>query len=479
MAYPEWVEKQRRPGTNIAQIRGKFYLYEVSSAWDKEKKRAVKKTGKYLGRITEEGLIPPKKKDEAVHSVATKEYGASRIMSCLGSDIYNALKERFGTEADTIFTLAILRAIEKCPYKRAAFLYERSYLSEVFGKLPLSGASISGFLRSLGEKREKMVGFMKDFTGDIEHILFDGTSIISNSKNLEINRVGYNSHRQYDPQINLLYAFSAEERMPAYYRIVPGNVRDVTSFRLAVEESGITNMVVIADKGFGSAANFEMLEQNKLKYIIPLRRNNGLFDRDKLKAGDRSALDGYFMFDGRVIWYYSYRKDGRRVVVYLDNDLKNEEEKDYLSRVDSNMEDYSKEKFLEKQYDFGTIVLCTNLEDTPDELYSLYKSRCDIEQNFDFLKNLLEVDTLYLQDKYAVEAWAFINHISLMLVHILYNRLRVKKKLSAYSVSDFIFHLKYIHKIKINNSWFTSEISGKTQKLLADLDLPITCFLES
>ena len=112
MAYPEWVEKQRRPGTNIAQIRGKFYLYEVSSAWDKEKKRAVKKTGKYLGRITEEGLIPPKKKDEAVHSVATKEYGASRIMSCLGSDIYNALKERFGTEADTIFTLAILRAIE-------------------------------------------------------------------------------------------------------------------------------------------------------------------------------------------------------------------------------------------------------------------------------------------------------------------------------------------------------------------------------
>ena len=139
----------------------------------------------------------------------------------------------------------------------------------------------------------------------------------------------------------------------------------------------------------------------------------------------------------------------QEVVVYLDNDLKNEEEKDYLSRVDSNMEDYSKEKFLEKQYDFGTIVLCTNLEDTPDELYSLYKSRCDIEQNFDFLKNLLEVDTLYLQDKYAVEAWAFINHISLMLVHILYNRLRVKKKLSAYSVSDFIFHLKYIHKIKI------------------------------
>lgn len=44
MAYPEWAEKQRRPGTNISCIRGKYYLYDVASVQNKQKGRAQKKT---------------------------------------------------------------------------------------------------------------------------------------------------------------------------------------------------------------------------------------------------------------------------------------------------------------------------------------------------------------------------------------------------------------------------------------------------
>jgi len=475
MAYPDWIEKHRAKGTNISCIRGKYYLYEATSVWNKEKGRAQKKTGKYLGRITEDGLIPPRKQQEKTPAVVTtKEYGASSILCELGNEIHKRLKEKFPKEADTIFSLAVLRVIERCPYKRAAFLYEKTFLSETFGKLPLSGASISGFLRVLGQDREKIVGFMKEFTDGTEKILFDGTNIITKSGNLEINRLGYNSHRQYDPQINLLYAFSAEKKLPIYYRIVSGNIKDVTSFSQAVIESGISDMVVIADKGFGSEANFEMLEANGLKYIVPLRRNNGLFIRDKMQVGNRDAFDGYFMFNGRVIWYYSYEVDEKKLVVYLDNDLKNEEEKDYIRRIEANNEDYTHEGFLKKQYDFGTIIFRTNLDTDAEKLYCLYKSRGEIEQSFDFLKNLLELDIVYLQDKYAVEAWAFINHISLMLTFLVYNLLRSKNQLSKYSVSDFLFHLKYIHKVKVNNLWLTSEISGKTIKLLTSLDLHIT-----
>ena len=42
--YPEWVTKHRRKGTNISCIRGKYYLYEVGSKWNKEKGRAQKIT---------------------------------------------------------------------------------------------------------------------------------------------------------------------------------------------------------------------------------------------------------------------------------------------------------------------------------------------------------------------------------------------------------------------------------------------------
>lgn len=475
MAYPEWVEKQRRPGTNINRIRGKYYLYEVTSVWNKEKKRAQKKTGKYLGRITEEGLIPPRKKKENVDSeVSTREYGASSVLFEMGQPIYKELQDRFPSEAKTIFALAVLRVMEKCPFKRAEFLYERSYLSEVFGNLALSPASITAFLKKFGMKREQLVGFMKGCLVNSQYVLFDGTNIISDSTEMNINRIGYNSHRQYDPQINLMYAFSTDEHRPGYYRVLPGNIRDVSSFKTCVKELGIKNTVLIADKGFGSESNFELLKQSDLQYIIPLRRNNGHCNREKLVAGDKSKFDGYFLFHGRAVWYYEYTEGDRRYIMYLDETLKAKEERDYLQRLEENKEGYTDKEFVEKQSHFGTIAFHTNLTDHPKNIYSLYKTRGEIEQTFDFLKNLLDQDHTYLQSNYAVESWAFINHISLMLVYEIYHRLKNAELLEKYSVQDFITHLKYIHRLKINNSWVTGEISTKTQKLLDALDIHIT-----
>ena len=475
MAYPEWVEKQKRPGTNISCIHGKYYLYEATSVWDPEKKRARKKTGKYLGRITEDGLIPPReKKQQAVSEVATKECGACTTLNRIGKDIHEKLKEYFPSEADRIFSLAVLRVIEKCPFKRAAFLYERSFLSEIYGDIPMSSASLSAFLQELGTKRPQFVGFMKEYLSKEQYVLFDGTNIISNSDHMDINRIGYNSHRQFDPQINLLYAFSACSHTPGYYRVLPGNIRDVSAFKQCVQESAISNMVVVADKGFGSEANFKMLEDNGLKYIVPLKRNNSAIQREKLKTGNKADFDGHFRFNNRVVWYYSYFLDGKHIYVYLDSDLRNKEEKDYIRRIDENCEDYSVESFMEKQYDFGVIAFRTNINDTAENLFHLYKTRGEIEQSFDFLKNLLEQDHTYLQSIYSVEAWAFINHISLMLVYAVYARLKSADLLSKYSVSDFLIHLKYIHAVKINSSWVTGEISGKTQKLLDALKIHIT-----
>ena len=55
MPHPEWAVKFRRPGTELRCIKGRYCLYECTSVYDKEKKRVVKKTGKYLGSITEHG----------------------------------------------------------------------------------------------------------------------------------------------------------------------------------------------------------------------------------------------------------------------------------------------------------------------------------------------------------------------------------------------------------------------------------------
>ena len=440
--YPNWVEKYRQKGTNISCIKGRYYLYAVSSVWNKEKKRAQKITTGYLGRITEEGLIPPKEKTLKVDMpITVKEYGASNVLNTIGGDILNELRNAFPAHGELIFTIAALRVIERCPFKRVEHFYNKSFLSETFKGLKLSGKDLSFFLNDFGGNREQIAKFMKHFIAGNEHIVFDGTNIVSKSEKMSINRVGYNASRSYDPQVNLLYAFACDIKLPVYYRIIPGNVRDITAFKLSVSEAGLENMVIVADKGFGSEANFNMLNDAGLKYIIPLKRNSSLFDTSKLESGNKASFDGYFMFNERPIWHYRVNND---VIVFLDVDLKNCEERRYLTNIENNIEGYTMSGFIENQYKFGTLVVKSNVLKTPQEIYNLYKERREIEQSFDFLKNLLEQDKSFMQNEQSLETWAFINHVSLMLNYKIYNLLREKGLLSKFSVSDLLSNITVV-----------------------------------
>jgi transposase len=477
--YPDWVTKHKQKGTNISYIRGHYYLYAVSSVWNKEKGRAQKKTNKYLGRITEDGLIPPKRRVVTIQeevaapsdaSITTKTYGAVHVLSELGSDILGVLSTIFGAYGPVIFVLAALRLIERSPLKRIEHFYSNSFFSEMFKNLKLSGKDLSEFLQKFGGNREKIAQFMTQFLGKNNHILFDATSISSASEKMDINRTGYSSDGCYDPQIKLLYAFGCEEKSPAYYRIIPGNISDVSALKLAVTETELHDMVVVADKGFGSEENFKMLEEAGIKYIVPLKRNSALYDPSKLKTGNKGDFDGYFMFKKRPIWHY---KSGE-TLVFMDSDLKAKEEKQYLNNIENNREGYTLKEFMEKHHKFGTIIIKSNIGKTPKEIYFLYKKRGEIEQSFDFLKNLLEQDKTYMQNEKSLETWAFINHIALMLNYKIYNLLKEKQMLSNWSVEDFIAHLKYIFKVRINEKWKTTEYTKKTKKMLEKLDIHIT-----
>ena len=91
MAHPEWALKHKKPGTELRDFNGRYYLYKISSKWDKKKKVTRKITGDYLGRITEEdGFIPKGTrtvKPKKAKRVNVKEHGASTYILDIASDI--------------------------------------------------------------------------------------------------------------------------------------------------------------------------------------------------------------------------------------------------------------------------------------------------------------------------------------------------------------------------------------------------------
>ncbi len=56
---PDWVRKYKTKGIEIRVSGDRYYAYEMSSKWNKEKKRADKVTGKYLGVVTLQDILKP------------------------------------------------------------------------------------------------------------------------------------------------------------------------------------------------------------------------------------------------------------------------------------------------------------------------------------------------------------------------------------------------------------------------------------
>ncbi len=471
--YPDWVEKYRKSGTEIKCIRGKYYLYERTTVWNKEKKQPQKISGKYLGRITEEkGLIGPQKRiveEIKPESIPNKEYGISAYLCQIGEDIQKNLQKHLPDYWENIWTMAILRLAEPQPFKRIENTYQNSYLSVTYPGQNLSKQNLSFFLQRLGNQRPKIVDFMKEYTSGTQHILIDGTKITSYSEKMDYAQVGYNIQRSYDPQINLLYAFSIQPGIqPVYYRVVPGSICDISAFRNSVDESCLKNMVIIADKGFGSEANLQKMEELKLSYIIPLHRNNLALKIDKIRNGHANGFEDYFVYNHRPIFCFSDKINDKIFCTYIDDDLRTKEETDYILRIEENREEYTRERFNENRLKFGSLLLVSNLDLSPKDIYLMYKTRCTIEQSFDFLKTLLEQDKTYMQSDIAMEAWSFINHISLMLCYRLFTILREKDLLKKYAIEDVFQLLSFIRKLYINHSWIYSEVPRKS-RLLVDL----------
>lgn len=484
MAFPDWVLKHKRPNTEVRKIEDKYYLYAVSSVWDRKKKRPRKITGKLLGKITPEGFIEsPKRKLEKqllqsqIQSVSVKEYGATHYILNHLSSLIQPLKEVFPEDWPKLIPLAYSRLLFHAPLKNMPLHFSHSFLSEEFKSFSLTDKKIGQFLRELGLKRESIRAYLKRFVSSQEHILIDATPVFTQSKNILAARYGYNNKGVHLPQVNLVFIFSLVNNFPIYYRITPGHIREVSSFKLSMKESGIEHGVVITDKGFYSEENLRLLKEEKLEYIIPLRRNSRLIDYTPIKSGDRKQMDGFFKYRERFIWYYVREIGSDWVVVYLDEHLRGVEEKDYLQRIQTHPEEYTLEGFYEKQFSMGTLSVISNLTSlTPQTIYQYYKSRQQVEKMFNVFRNLLMADRTYMQNEEALEGWMFINTIALQWYYKIYQLLIQKNLLSKYSVRDFLIHLSEIKKVNINGQWYLAEINSKTKNLIKKLnmDIPIT-----
>lgn len=457
--YPDWVEKHRGKGKEVKQIGGRYYLtsYEYRTVDGRRKKVS---TGT-LGTIRPEGLIPSCKKGQTIRSQVTAplEYGASFLLESLGKDILSNLNENFSSQlSGQIFEMAKIGLVSPSPFKRMDLIYSNSYGSRLRPNLPLSPSTITAVLNEIGSNREAQLNFMRKYYDGTEFIIFDGTRLVSHS----LGEKGYNHCNIDDPQMNLQYCFSLKpEKKPIYFKGFAGDKPDISVLKTCIQESGLTDMIFIADKGYYSGNNAEELTKNGITYIMPIKRCDKRIDYASVDMSSMDGFDGFFSFQSRPIFYKTIQKASpagteshdakgetesptrcETIVLYFDQKMRSKEILDSTCGKDGGIEDLKERKFRS----MGTIALATTIKGkkTPKEIYEIYKERELIEDANDAYKNVMRKNASYLQSTNSYYGWLFINHITLLLYYRVYNKIKEKGMTSKYSVADVIEQTKRI-----------------------------------
>lgn len=490
--HPDWALKHKKAGTELKLINGRYYLYDVKSVYDKSIKRSRKVSLGILGSITQEhGFVPSEKKQLKVKSektylnkeIFTFEYGLSKwLIDNLEEDgTMNELKIYFPDLWQFIVFMVYCRISYKSALKDIPFYLEQSDIQNLLGyNEKVYSQKVSDNLFNLGSMQNSIHQYLKPKNTLRKTVLIDATDIILQSNKIGLSQKGYNSDMNFQLQFVLLYMYDANTFEPLYYRLLPDNIREISSMRNTIKISGLEQCVYIADKGFFSEANVSELENLNMSFIIPLKRDNKNIPYSSLEEIEKT--DNYFEFTKRFIFFAdTVKTNNRSVNLFLDDKLKEQEKTDYLTRIKSMPESYSKSKFNEKVKTMGTLAIMHNTELSPQELYLEYKSRGEIEQFFDHLKNTLDASSSNMQREESLNGWMFINHLSMKIIYKLFQILKTtplnkKQKLNhKYSVNDAIEYLKSIKKIKFSqNESVIAEINKSTKVLLEKMKISIT-----
>ncbi len=485
-AHPEWATRHRRSGTELKKIKDKYYLYAVKSVYDKATKRTKKVSLGIIGRISEQdGLIPSDKEQLKTKLAAAslplrqiwdKEYGFSLyVHQQVQREILPALKRFFPDDWPMVIALAYCRMAYQSPLKNIPFHLSCSSLLQMLSTECPDEKTVSHTLRAIGKQRDNMTMYMRSFAQKDDYVLVDATDIACNSSKITLSQKGYNSDMNFEPQVTLLYIYSAKKHKPFFFRVVAGNIKDVSILKNALIESGINNAIFISDKGFYSEANVDHLDELLMKYIIPLRRDNAAINYNLLN--NIEATQSCFKFRDRYIFYTTYAHEGRQICLFLDGRLREEEKTDYLNRIDTLPEKYTPQGYKEKIKAMGTIALLHNGSENeqPEDVYISYKGRGEIEQFFDCYKNTIDAHVSHMQNEEALHGWMFINHIAMQLTYDLFEQLKSKKLTKRHSIKDVILHLCQVRRVQINESdYYISELNKKTKNILSKLKFSVT-----
>jgi len=464
----QWLDEQRRKGIKcleVKYIQNKPYVYRSTSRYDKTTKKP-KKVSDYLGRLTQDrGLVP--KGTNSGNSVQTpktvREYGNAQYMAEEIHELLPVLQEAFPGSWEEIIALVFCRTNGYVPLKRIGDEWEK--LDNVLDIAPdCDPRTLSRVLKSVGDDRASQLKVFTYLACLDRQLVYDLSFVFSQSGSLTLSEWGYNADGVSLPQVNIALFCGVTTGLPVMIRALPGSVRDIASLAASLREVDPAGKILILDRGFVSEDAVSHFLDQDVSFILPLRRNSRYYET-------RIHLTGHFFYKKRLV--HCGKREAGRVFLYLfeDEHLMLDERTTLYSQLDEGV--ITREDLQEREKRAGRILILSNVNEDPENVYTLYKSRNLVEQHFLAFKSGLELDRLYLQDARAVFGHVFIGFLTLYLYCRILNRIRRANLTSKYSPQDVLLLFSKVYRVHYENGNVITEVPKKVRDLEGKLGLDL------
>ena len=431
----------------VKKIGNSHYLYKDTTRWDKEKKKRVR-VSEYIRRISENGLVEKNRR-------SIYEFGNSELLLSVVKDIMPELRHHFPDHWAEIVAMSMIRCQDPRPIRYMRSAWEKLYASSQIDA-SLSENTISEKLRIIGSDIVAQTRFFQSLTTSGDRILFDLSSIFSQSENINLAEKGHNPKHLHIDQINFALVFSGKRHRPVILEILPGSVRDYKAFDSIMERYDIRECIIIADRGL---ASYDMPRKNGIYLIVAIRRNFSIVDFNM-------DLDRSFIFLNRGINAGMKDLGDRILYMYEDTSLRAEEETNLIRKIESG--EMSQKDLMEEKKKLGKFAILSNMRSDPKEIYELYKSREEVEVAFDAMKNELENDKAYVHTTEGLRGYFFISFISLYMYFSILQTLKNNGMSQKMSVKEALLELSKIYVIADGARRTLAEIPERSKKV-ADL----------
>ncbi|MDR0751045.1 MAG: transposase, partial [Christensenellaceae bacterium] len=397
------------------------------------------------------------------------------------SGLKDIILKTIPAESDTLLALISYNLLDNSANVYAERWYYRSYAQYVYPNAHLQTARISEFLKRVGTEEimrdffDLYIPYLKAMSDVSENILIDSTSLVNNI-NFEFSKL-VNHNGVIKKQTRLIYVVERNTSLPVYFRYVAGNIVDVVTLRLTINQLRAQNMNVkhgILDAEYCSAKNIKYLNANDIPFIIRMPYNE-LAKKIVNEHGSDVCDDKYsLLYNDRIVYIKKVKLMIFSIECYI-----------YIC-VDANRMYSEKIKHMQKSAlnkqkpvdtvakdKFGYFVFISSESMETSEVMPMYYMRQTIEQTIDILKNNTTILPLGSHSEEAFRGHLLIAFMATIALITIKNKLKKRNKLKDLPAIESLANMRGIKASVYNDQLVTSEPDKHANLIINELKLDV------